>query len=51
VQDQAVALARDGKHPAARVVVGDVHRAQQQVEAAPLRGPLHTPVQHVVELQ
>ena len=51
VQDQAVALARDRQHPAARLVVGDVHRAQQQVEAAPLRRPLHAPVEHVVELQ
>ena len=51
VQDQAVALARDREDPAARVVVGDVHRAQQQVEAAALRRPLDAPVEHVVELQ
>ena len=51
VQDQAVALARDREDPAARLVVGDVHRAQQQVEAAALRRPLDAPVEHVVELQ
>ena len=51
VQDQPVALARDRQDPAPRLVVGDVHRAQQQVEPAALRGPLHAPVEHVVELQ
>ncbi len=51
VQDQPVALARDREDPAAGLVVGDVHRAQQQVEAAALRRPLDAPVEHVVELQ
>ena len=51
VQDQPVAFARHREYPADGVVVGDVHRPQQQVEAAALGGPFDAPVEHVVELE
>ncbi len=51
VQDQAVALAGQRQRPAARVVLGDADRPDQQVESAALSGHLDTPVDQVGVLQ
>ncbi len=51
VQDQSVTLAGQGEQPRPDVVIIDVDRAEQQVEAPPLRRELDAAVDHVGELQ